>query len=87
MSELIPPDPKQCQAEVPGNGPFTMGGEIGDPRNGYRVRCKNKPTWIATEKKPGADGFTGSMSLCEACKAAMEKQLPGYANFTEIKEG
>ena len=82
---LTPPDLKQCQADVPGNGPFTMGGEIGDPRNGYRVRCKNKPQWIATEASPGADGEVGSMSLCDRCKEEFIKQLgPAYARFSQI---
>jgi hypothetical protein len=81
---LEPPDPKRCQADVPGNGPLTMGGEIGDPRNVYRVRCKNKPRWIATEKKPGPDGQVGSMSLCDECAAVMEKQMPGHASFALI---
>lgn len=81
---LEPPDLDRCQADVPGNGPFTMGGEIGNPRNGYRVRCKNRPRWIAVEKKPGPDGQVGSMSLCDECAAIMEKQMPGHASFALI---
>jgi len=81
---LTPPDLKQCQADVPGNGPFTIGGEIGNPRNGYRVRCKNKPTVIATEKV-AADGLQGSMSLCDSCRAAFLKQMgEDYATFKSI---
>jgi hypothetical protein len=83
--KLTPPDLKQCQADVPGNGPFTIGGEIGNPRNGYRIRCKNKPTVIATEKRVAADGLQGSMSLCESCRAAFLKQLgPDYAAFEDV---
>lgn len=52
-----------------------MGGHIGDPRNGYRVRCDNKPTVIAIEKTPGDDGERGSMSLCDECLEAMDKQV------------
>lgn len=83
---LEPPDTERCQADVPGNGPFTMGGEIGNPRNGYRVRCKNKPQWIATEKKPGPDGLTGSMSLCAECAVVLEKQMPGFATLAPIPQ-
>lgn len=76
---LTPPDPKQCQAEVPnGNSFMTLGGRPG------RERCTNKPLWIATEKVPGADGLTGSMSLCQRCREQMEKQMPGFATFEEI---
>jgi hypothetical protein len=67
MSKLEPVDRERCQADKPGNGPFVMGGEIGDPKNGYRIRCKNKPTYIATEKQPGKDGKIGAMSLCGLC--------------------
>lgn len=82
---LTPPDLKQCQADVPGNGPFTMGGEIGDPKNGYRVRCKNTPSWVATESSPGKDGECGSMSLCDQCKDEFIKQLgPSFAYFSRI---
>jgi len=84
---MIPPDLSRCQADVPGNGPFTMGGKIGNPRNGYRVRCENKPAVIATEKKPGPDGLTGSMSLCASCHVAMLRQLgPDFADFVPILE-
>lgn len=72
---LKPPDKDRCQADVPGNGPFTVGGKIGDPRNGYRVRCENKPTVIVTERVPGPDGLRGSMSLCATCLEAFHAQL------------
>lgn len=80
---LAPPDVERCQARKPGNGPFTMGGPIGDPRDGYRVRCENKPTVIVTEKKPGKDGLIGSMSLCPECLEVFQEALP--ANFADIK--
>lgn len=73
---LTPPDLKRCQADVPGNGPLTMGGEIGDPRNGYRVRCDNAPAAIVVEIADGSDGQKGSMSLCGGCLEVFEKQ-PG----------
>jgi hypothetical protein len=78
--ELEPPDLKQCQAEKPNGYNFmTLGGRPG------RVRCTSKPTVIATEVKPGADGLTGSMSLCDDCRAVMEKQMPGHATFSKIE--
>lgn len=78
---LTPPDRERCQADVPGNGPFTLGGKIGNPKNGYRVRCENKPTVVVTERNPGADGLRGSMSLCEDCLAALHTQHgKGYAD-------
>lgn len=71
---LTPPDSERCQAEVPGNGPFTIGGKIGNPKNGYRVRCENKPSVIVIEKRPGPDGKRGSMSLCAKCLVVFRKQ-------------
>lgn len=82
---LVPPDAKRCQAEKPGNGPFVMGGEIGNPRDGYRVRCRNKPTVIAREREPGADGQRGSMSLCPECQTVFIRQLgTDVASFRPI---
>ncbi len=79
---LTPPDLNQCQAEKPGNGPFTIGGKIGDPKNGYRVRCESEPKYIATEKRGSKPG---SMSLCAECKDAMVKQLgEDFAEFSPI---
>ncbi len=84
---LTPPDPERCQADKPGNGPFTIGGEIGDPKNGYRTRCRSKPEVIAVEVKPGGDGQRGSMALCGPCKAAMIKERgQGFAAYTPISE-
>jgi hypothetical protein len=68
---------------IPGNGPFTMGGAIGNPRDKYRVRCTEKPTLVATELKAGPDGFCGSMSLCARCQVEFLKQFgDNYATFT-----
>jgi len=85
-TKLTPSDSRQCQADVPGNGPFILGGEIGDPNNGYRIRCKNKPTVIATENQPGEDGLVGSMSLCGTCQKVMKKQFgKDFASFEKIE--
>lgn len=78
---MIPPDPKQCQTEIKEGSFMTLG-----PRR--YVRCKNKPTVIATEKKP-PEGETelGSMSLCDDCKKVfIEKMGEDYATFTPIEE-
>jgi len=82
MTALIPPDPKQCQAEKPnGNNAFTLGGVPG------LIRCTNKPTVIATEKKLTSDGQIGSMSLCDDCQNVFIKQLgEDYANFEPVVE-
>ena len=82
MSKLIPPDPKQCQAEKPnGYTPFTLGGIPG------YVRCTNEPTWIATEAKQNEDGLVGSMSLCDDCKQVMIKQLgEDFCIFSKLGE-
>lgn len=84
---LEPPDYERCQADMPGNGPFTVGGPIGDPKNGYRTRCKNLPSVIATEKRPGEDGRIGSMSLCVDCiHKFIEMYGDDHATFTSTKE-
>jgi hypothetical protein len=80
---MIKPDIKQCQAEIPITSFMTMGGAI---YPSYK-RCKNKPTFIATERKP-QKGYKnrGSMSLCEDCKDVAIKQLgKNYAIFKTIK--
>ena len=77
---LIPPDKKQCQAEVPnGNTFMSLGGVPG------RVRCGNKPSWISTEAKPGPDGRCGSMSLCDNCKQVLMVRLGAdFATFKHL---
>lgn len=71
-ADLIPADPKRCQAEVPNGHSFmTLGG-----RPGGRVRCSNVPAVIVTEQVPGADGKCGSMSLCESCHVVFKRQMP-----------
>lgn len=74
MAELTPPDKERCQARVPTGGPFAMGGPAGDPRDGYRVRCSNKPDVIIEELFPGPDGLRGSMSLCNSCLKVFGEQ-------------
>jgi len=84
---LTPPDLERCQAEIPTAGPFQMGGIPGDPANGYRRRCAAPPTVIATERKPGADGRIGSMSLCESCQGAFIQHLGTlHADFEPVPE-
>ena len=83
---LTPPDLERCQAEKPGNGPFTMGGEIGDPKNGYRTRCREVPKWLARETEPGEDGQIGSMTLCDECLAAARKQGGADMKVTLLTE-
>ena len=83
--KLTPPDSERCQAQVPGHGPFVLGGRTGDPNNGWRVRCENKPVVIAIENAPAEDGLVGSMSLCAECKEKMVEQLgKDFAHFTPI---
>lgn len=68
---LTPPDLERCQADVPNGYTFmTLGGRPG------LERCKNKPTVIVSETKPGKDGQKGSMSLCDGCLAVLRKQMP-----------
>lgn len=62
---LIPPDPKQCQAEITeAYNPFAFR-PMPRPK-----RCENAPRWIAS------DGI-GSMSLCESCLNHCLLQHPG----------
>lgn len=78
--DLIPADPKRCQAEVPNGHSFmTLGG-----RPGGRVRCDNIPSVIVVEQVPGADGKCGSMSLCASCLAVFRRQMPNAK--VEVKE-
>ena len=81
MSKLTPADPARCQAEKPNGYSFmTLGGVPG------RERCSSAPSVIATEAKPGADGQTGQMSLCDECLARIQVQMPGFATFERINK-
>lgn len=74
------PDPLRCQTEITITNPWTLGG-IASKTN----RCTNKPTVIATEKKPGKDGQRGAMSLCAGCLVQFRKAMPaGYATVRAI---
>jgi len=77
---MIPIDKEMCQSEKPNGQSFmTMGG-------GHKMlRCKNKPTVIATETKKGSDGLKGSMTLCDDCLKVANKQLPdGFLDIVEL---
>lgn len=78
---LIPADTKRCQAMKPGNGPFTLGGPIGDPRDGYRERCTTASRVVVVELVPGKDGRCGSMSLCASCHAVFVQDFPDQTRF------
>ena len=80
---LTPPDTDRCQAEVIRRNPFVMGGPVRTVK-----RCENKPTVIAREKHPGADGQIGAMSLCAECREVFLKQMgEGFANFDALGGG
>lgn len=78
---LIPPDVDRCQAEKPNRaGPFTLGGR---PR---LERCHAKPSVIALENRPAADGIQGSMSLCDACRLELVRMAGAdFATFATIE--
>lgn len=82
--ELTPPDLERCQADKPNGHTFmTLGGRPG------LERCKDKPTVIVHEKKPGKDGLMGSMSLCTHCLIQFMQQVcpkDGDYEFEEIQE-
>lgn len=49
-------------------------------------QCKNTPTVVAKENKPGDDGRRGSMALCDECKEELIRRAgKDYASFTPIK--
>jgi len=77
--KLILPDKNQCQATCR-TGSFMS---FGIPSE---TRCENKPSWIAQELKPRADGMRGSMSLCSDCRKRLEAQLgKSYCIFRRIE--
>lgn len=81
MSNLIPADLERCQGEIESYNAFGLGGPL------YQeIRCENKPSVIATEKKPGKDGLIGSMSLCKTCKEEFIKKMgKDFATFKPLR--
>jgi hypothetical protein len=78
QKSLIPPDPKQCQADKPNTNNFmTMGGIS---VNQKYIRGTALPTVIIHEIVAGRDGQKGAMSLCDDClkvfKAQPERMPP-----------
>ncbi len=77
--ELIAPDLARCQTEWKDGSFMTLG-----PR--FMRRCAERPRWIAKEKRaPGPGKRRGSMSVCNAHREAMEREMPGHAGFEEIE--
>ena len=77
--KLIPPDLERCQTEWTVGSFMTLG--VPEVR-----RCRNRPSWIAREKRALRRGERrGSMSLCETHREALESQMPNYSDFKEIK--
>lgn len=74
---LEPVDYERCQAEKRTGSFMTIG-----PRK--TERCKNRPLYVATEKKPSKiDGEIGSMSLCHSCLEIFYHVMG--ANYADIK--
>jgi hypothetical protein len=67
---LEPVDRKRCQAEQIVYRPFIMGGNVNQ-----RIRCSNKPKYVAEEAEPDANGERGAMSLCLQCRKELIKQF------------
>ena len=66
---LTPPDFHCCQAEKSNGVTFmTCGGRR------EMKRCTNKAYVLATEREPGIDGQTGSMTVCGECFVEMQRQ-------------
>jgi hypothetical protein len=66
--KMIPPDPKQCQAEkMPPYSFMTFG-------TPHRVRCTNTPVALVAEAKCAADGLCGAMTLCADCLKVYKEQ-------------
>lgn len=64
MKPLTPPDPQACQAEL--GGAFMLGPGL--------MRCGSPPAAVVIERRPGADGRVGSMSLCKSCLAEFQRR-------------
>lgn len=70
VKPLEPVDEEQCQAEMSNGVNFmTLGGRR------EMVRCKNRPTVIATECRPDEHGRRGAMSLCEKCSLVLQREM------------
>jgi hypothetical protein len=67
MTDLKPPDFKQCQAypNVARHSAFSLG-PCPTP-----ARCKSEPVLLAVETVAGSDGLHGSMTLCLPCSHLM----------------
>lgn len=80
-----PADKTQCQSEKPNPGysPFRIGGGIHCRQK--RIRCKNKPLIIVSEKTKSTDGLNGSMSLCNDCLTSFKNQF--HANIWKDQKG
>lgn len=84
--KLTPPDPNQCQVEVPNGYSFmTFGGRPGTKR------CDKKPVFLVAEKIYGPDGKQGSMTMCSNCFLVFMKQtnLEDYeiSSVEQVKKG
>ena len=79
-------DLAQCEAEKPNlkYNPFGLGHGLDSSQR--MLRCTPKPTYIATEVKPGPDGEIRTMSLCDDCKKVCERDLKGLVAFAPIPE-
>lgn len=79
--KFIPVDRRQCQVEERSQSVSFMTLGPAPPL----VRCKDLPTVIAKEKKPGKDGRKGSMSMCTRHQQVFEKDFPNTATFHKIR--
>jgi hypothetical protein len=79
--EIEPVDLERCQADIrPAHSFMTLG-----PRPPWE-RCKNKPTVIIKEVKPGEDDLKGSMSLCSDCFAQFCMRVCPTSETHEFEE-
>lgn len=94
VTELIPPDRKQCQCEKANKtwSPFALGPAHVNPKTGEKVggsrqndrtwRCQETPAFIVTETE-SKDGILGSMSVCGDCFVQLCLQRGGTFEVTE----
>jgi hypothetical protein len=71
---LEPVDLKQCQAWRKGV----------DNWCGTLRRCKNKPIYFITQRRPQADGLRGSMSVCQLCLKKAFEVMPGMFSMHDL---